>query len=97
VFSYVEHGLAALFCQNADDILSSSEREVSDVNARHEEILIQKLKRLPPQRVAEVEDFIDFLDARERSNDLVTGAARVSEAAFKAVWDNVEDSEYDRL
>ena len=27
--------------------------------------LIQKLQQLPPQRLAEVEDFVDFLAARE--------------------------------
>lgn len=30
------------------------------------ETLIEKIKALPPQRRVEVEDFIDFLDARER-------------------------------
>jgi hypothetical protein len=29
-----------------------------------EQILIDKIKQLPPQRVAEVEDFVDFLRAR---------------------------------
>lgn len=27
--------------------------------------LIQKLQELPPQRLAEVEDFVEFLEARE--------------------------------
>lgn len=30
--------------------------------------LIDKLKHLPPYRLAEVEDFIDFLRAREQAN-----------------------------
>ena len=31
------------------------------------ETLIEKIKALPPQRRAEVEDFVDFLKARERA------------------------------
>jgi hypothetical protein len=30
-------------------------------------MLLQKIRRLPPQRRAEVEDFVDFLQARERA------------------------------
>ena len=30
------------------------------------ETLIEKIKALPPQRRVEVEDFVDFLEARER-------------------------------
>ena len=30
--------------------------------------LIQKLQELPPQRLAEVEDFVEFLAAREMRN-----------------------------
>jgi len=31
------------------------------------ETLLEKIKGLPPQRRAEVEDFVDFLKARERA------------------------------
>lgn len=34
--------------------------------------LIEKLKRLPPARVAEVVDFVDFLAAREERNAAAT-------------------------
>lgn len=34
------------------------------MNVRIDEALIEKLKSLPPQERAEVEDFIDFLKAR---------------------------------
>lgn len=30
-----------------------------------EQALIEKIRQLPPQRLAEVEDFVDFLRARE--------------------------------
>ncbi|MCC5793474.1 MAG: hypothetical protein JJT85_01910 [Chromatiales bacterium] len=35
------------------------------MNAQAEKTLLEKLKRLPPARLAEVEDFVDFLSARE--------------------------------
>jgi hypothetical protein len=35
------------------------------MNAKTERDLIEKLKALPPDRRAEVEDFVDFLKARE--------------------------------
>jgi hypothetical protein len=62
-----------------------------------ESILIQKLQRLPAQRLAEVEDFVDFLQAHEEDRQLVQAAAKAAEARFAAVWDNDEDAAYDRM
>ena len=67
------------------------------MNAQVVEALIEKLQALPPERRAEVEDFIDFLHNRESDQHLARSAAHVSEPAFKAVWDNPDDAEYDRL
>jgi len=67
------------------------------MNAQAEQVLLEKLRALPPQRRAEVEDFIDFLQSRETDQHLARSAAQVSEPAFKAVWDNAADAEYDRL
>jgi hypothetical protein len=64
------------------------------MNAQAEQVLLEKLKALPPERRAEVEDFIDFLQSREADHHLVRAAARASEPAFKAVWDNPDDAEY---
>ena len=62
-----------------------------------EETLIQKIRSLPPDRVAEVEDFVDFLTVRDQDRHFTQAAARLSEEAFHAVWDNTGDAEYDRL
>lgn len=62
-----------------------------------EQVLIEKIKQLPPQRLAEVEDFVDFLRAREDERHLTQAAACASEASFAAVWDNDEDAAYDRI
>jgi hypothetical protein len=40
------------------------------MNKPRESHLIAKLKQLPPQRVAEVEDFIDFLRTRGKGRAL---------------------------
>lgn len=49
------------------------------MNARRDEVLIEKLKSLPPEQRAEVEDFVDFLKTRrERVRD--EAARRLGEA-----------------
>lgn len=62
-----------------------------------DQTLIEKIQSLPPERVEEVEDFVDFLKTREQDRALVQAAARLSENAFREVWDNPDDAEYDRL
>ena len=62
-----------------------------------EQVLIEKIRQLPPQRLAELEDFVDFLRTREEEQRLTQAAARASEISFAAVWDNDEDAAYDRL
>jgi len=59
--------------------------------------LIEKLKELPPQRLAEVEDFVDFLRDREADRTLVRMASVTSEPSFAKVWNNEEDAAYDSL
>ncbi len=62
-----------------------------------EQALIDKIKQLPPQRMAEVEDFVDFLRIREEEQRLTQAAAKASEASFAQVWNNDEDAAYDRM
>jgi hypothetical protein len=62
-----------------------------------EQTLIEKIESLPPERVSEVEDFVDFLRLREEDRRLVRSSAKLSEAAFQRVWDNPEDAAYDKL
>jgi hypothetical protein len=58
---------------------------------------MEKLRSLPPEKLAEVEDFVDFQRARNDDRSLVDSATQLSEKAFHNVWDNPDDSEYDRL
>lgn len=62
-----------------------------------EQVLIEKIKQLPPQRLAEVEDFVDFLRTREDEQRLTQATAKVAEESFAAVWNNDEDAAYDRM
>jgi len=45
------------------------------MNTRDPQALIEKLKALPPESVAEVEDFVDFLQARSADRQLARAAA----------------------
>lgn len=62
-----------------------------------EQELLAKIRRLPPERVAEVEDFVDFLRQRDEERGATDAAARLSEASFAQVWENPDDADYDQL
>ena len=62
-----------------------------------EDTLIQKIRSLPPDRVTEVEDFVDFLKARDQDRALSQVMSRMSEETLRKVWDNPDDAEYDTL
>jgi hypothetical protein len=57
-----------------------------------EQALIEKIKQLGPRHLAEVEDFVDFLRARNDEQRLTRAAAKASEASFAAMWDNDKDA-----
>ncbi len=64
---------------------------------RSEEELIRRIRSLSPKRIAEVEDFVDFLRQRDNGSRLTDAASRLSEASFSKVWDNPDDADYDQL
>jgi len=59
--------------------------------------LIEKIEALPAERIAEIEDFVDFIRLREQERALTRAAAAASAAAFAAIWSNPEDDIYDAL
>jgi len=67
------------------------------MNTRNPQTLIEKLKSLPPERVAEVEDFVDFLRTRDEERALERAATRAAEPAFAKVWNNDDNAAYERL
>jgi len=61
------------------------------------QLLIEKLAHLPPERQAEVEDFIEFLRQQELAQLTSKDYAQVSEHAFAREWENDDDAIYDKL
>jgi hypothetical protein len=69
--------------------------EFSVSNSPHS--LIKKIEALPAERLTEVEDFVDFIAAREEERAISRAAAVVSEPVFADIWNNAEDDVYDAL
>lgn len=61
------------------------------------ETLLEKIQSLPPDRVAEIEDFVEFIAAKELARGITRAAAAASAPAFAAIWENQEDSAYDEI
>ncbi len=59
--------------------------------------LNEKLAHLPPERIAEIVDFVDFLADREHERGLVRAVQATSESALAKVWTNDADAVYDQL
>lgn len=59
--------------------------------------LIRKISALPLARVAEVEDFVDFIGQREAENALKKAVCDASAPALASVWNNPGDDDYDAL
>jgi hypothetical protein len=64
--------------------------------ATPQEQLIEKINRLPAEKRAEVEDFVDFISQRDADRQLARASARASETAFANVWSNPEDDVYNQ-
>ncbi len=60
-------------------------------------LLIEKIQSLPPARLAEVDDFVEFLRHKEQERADTGLAAHVAAPSFAEVWDNAEDEAYDAL
>jgi hypothetical protein len=67
------------------------------VHADVSQVLIEKISALPPERIAEIEDFVDFLRTRDADRALARASLAASEPTFAAVWSNPEDDAYDAL
>jgi hypothetical protein len=65
------------------------------------EALVRKIGALPAVRVAEVEDFVDFIGQREQvaafDRDVRDAAGAMSAPSFAAVWSNPADDVYDAI
>jgi hypothetical protein len=59
--------------------------------------LLDKIRALPEDKIAEVADFVEFLRLRAEEQQAAAAVTRLSEQAFAKVWDNPDDAEYDKL
>ncbi|MBI2398093.1 MAG: toxin-antitoxin system, antitoxin component, Xre family protein [Xanthomonadales bacterium] len=59
--------------------------------------LAERLAQLPPERIAEVVDFVDFIAGREQERSITRAAQTASETTLAAIWNNDSDAAYDRL
>ena len=59
--------------------------------------LVERIRALPPERIAEIEDFIAFVTAREQERAVTRAGSAVSAPAFATVWENPDDDAYDAL
>jgi len=67
-------------------------------DAKSEQRLLEKIRKLPFDKIVELENFIDFLYQRSNSSQaLVSTSTKLSEASFAKIWDNPEDAAYDNL
>ncbi|MGB4117387.1 MAG: DUF2281 domain-containing protein [Polaromonas sp.] len=67
-------------------------------------VLMQKIQQLPPERMLEVGDFVEFLQQRSQlaqayaqDRDLTRQASQISQDSFAVVWNNAEDEAYDAI
>jgi hypothetical protein len=58
---------------------------------------LEKIRSLPPEKAAEVEDFVDFLSQCKGNRQLAGAATGLSEASFHHHWARPDDAEYDQL
>ncbi|MBI3371926.1 MAG: hypothetical protein HY017_09255 [Betaproteobacteria bacterium] len=71
------------------------------MNTRDPQALIEKLKSLPPERMAEVEDFVDFLRTREEeardaaADRLGAAIVKLAEVDFPAMSEDEVQAEID--
>ena len=61
------------------------------------EMIKKEVDKLPEELVAEVYDFIMFLESKDEKAMLTKAAQSLSASSFQKIWDNKEDAVYDSL
>lgn len=61
------------------------------------DIIKKEVDRLPENALAEVLDFIQFLELKAEKDTFVKASQRLSERSFDKIWSNEEDAVYDNL
>jgi hypothetical protein len=61
------------------------------------ELIKKEIDKLPEDILAEILDFIQFLESKRERSLLVSSAQQLSAASFQRIWDNEEDAVYDTV
>jgi hypothetical protein len=61
------------------------------------ELIKKEIDKLPEDILAEVFDFIRFLESKRERDLLVKSSQKLSTTSFQRIWDNEEDAVYDKV
>ncbi|MGR3317776.1 MAG: toxin-antitoxin system, antitoxin component, Xre family protein [Candidatus Anammoxibacter sp.] len=61
------------------------------------EMVKKEIDKLPENMFVEVYDFVRFLETKKEKALHTQCAQKMSEISFEKIWDNEEDSVYDKL
>jgi hypothetical protein len=62
-----------------------------------EKELVLKMRSLPKEKAAEVQDFVGFLSERLSRKQFMGEIYQLAEPSLRKVWDNPADAKYDDL
>ncbi len=61
------------------------------------EMIKKEIDKLPENMLVEVYDFVRFLETKKGRELLTQASRKISETSFEKIWNNGEDSAYDKL
>ena len=61
------------------------------------ELIKKEIDKLPEDILAEVFDFIQFLESKRERDLLARSSQELSTGSFQRIWDNEEDAVYDTV
>ncbi|MCP4265508.1 MAG: toxin-antitoxin system, antitoxin component, Xre family protein [Candidatus Brocadiaceae bacterium] len=61
------------------------------------EMIKKEIDKLPENMLVEVYDFVSFLETKKERELLTQASRKISETSFEKIWNNEEDSAYDKL
>jgi hypothetical protein len=61
------------------------------------DLIKKEVDRLPENALAEVLDFIQFLELKAEKDTFIKASRKLSERSFDKIWSNEEDAVYDNL
>jgi hypothetical protein len=61
------------------------------------ELIKKEIDKLPEDVLAEVFDFIQFLESKRERDLFVRSSQELSATSFQKIWDNDEDAAYDTI